>query len=131
MEEEVKRLLDAFDGMRDEANVNACFGAPVEIDGRTVIPVARVGYGFGVGTGKVGASEEEASGHAFERVPTGGGGGGGATSTPIGYIAVSEDEVRVEPILDQQKLAVVSMLVGAWSVFWLSRALAAIFRPRD
>ena len=131
MEEEVKRLLDAFDTMRNEANVNACFGEPVTVEGRTVIPVAKVGYGFGVGTGTAGASEPSEPDHGLGRASGGGGGGGGATSSPIAYIEVSEEETRVEPILDQQKVAIVSMLVGAWSVFWATRALAAIFGSRD
>ena len=131
MEEEVKRLLDAFDAMRNEADVNACFGEPVEVDGRTVIPIAKVGYGFGIGTGRTGPSEADQSQVAAELGPAGGGGGGGATSAPIGYIEVRDGKTRVEPVLDQQRVAIVSMLVGAWSVFWLSRALTAILGPRD
>ena len=51
--------------------------------------------------------------------------------TPIGYIEVTEDETCVEPVLDEQKLAIVSLLAGAWSVFWLSRVLNALFRSRE
>jgi len=129
MEKEVKRLLDAFDVMRNEANVNACFGEPVKVDGRTVIPVARVGYGFGIGANRGWAAGEDDPDTSFETVPSGG--GGGVMCTPIGYIEVTEDETRVEPVLDEQKLAIVSLLAGAWSVFWLSRVLNAIFRSRE
>jgi len=131
MEEEVKRLLDAFDAMRNEANVNACFGEPVEVDGRTVIPVAKIGYGFGIGTGtgRSGSPERAAPDVDSEAVPAAG--GGGATTSPIGYIEVRDGQTRVEPVIDQQKLAIVSMLAGAWCVFWFSRALTAIFGSRD
>ncbi len=131
MEAEVTRLLDAFDAMRKEANVNACFGAPVTTEGRTVIPVARVGYGFGMGTGHPrlppGGSGEE----HLAASPGGRGGGGGMTSSPIGLIEIEPEGVHVEPILDQQRVAIVAMLVGAWAIFWLTHTLTAIFGTRE
>lgn len=128
MEEEIRRLLDAFDAMGDEANVNACFGESVTVDGRTVIPVAKVGYGFGVGAGQCRPWKEGESGTGPEGMPAG---GGGATCSPVGYIEVTESETRVEPVLDRQTLAIVGMLAGAWTAFWLSRAAAAIFGSSD
>ena len=132
MEAEVTRLLDTFDAMRKEANVNACFGAPVTVEGQTVIPIAKVGYGFGVGTGHPRASK--AGGREDFSIPSSGGqggGGGGLTSSPIGVIEIGPEGVRLEPILDQQRVAIVTMLVAAWSIFWLSRAVSAIFRSGD
>ena len=40
MEADVQRLLEVFGDLRREANVNACFGEPIAIEGRTVIPVS-------------------------------------------------------------------------------------------
>ena len=133
MEEVVTRLLDAFEAVRNGTNVKACFGEPVTVEGRTVIPVAKVAYGFGIGTGpgKGGPSRGAEPDHTWDTVSAGGGGGGGTTSSPVAYIEVRDGETRVEPILDQQKLALVSMLVAAWSLFWVSRTLAAIFGSRD
>ena len=131
MEQEVKRLLDTFDAMRNEASVNACFGEPVTVEGKTVIPVAKIGYGFGVGTGHAASWEDSGAGVREKSLPAGGGVGGGMTSSPVGFIEVSEGETRIEPILDQQKLVIAGLLAGAWSVFWLSRALAAIFGSSD
>jgi len=131
MEQEIKRLLDTFDAMRNDAGVNACFGEPVMVEGKSVIPVAKIGYGFGVGTGQVPPWEDNRAEVPEKSLPAGGGGGGGMTSSPVGFIEVSEGETRVVPVLDQQKLVMVGLLVGAWSVFWLSRALAAIFGSSD
>ena len=134
MEADIQRLLDAFEDIRTEANVNACFGEPVTVEGRTVIPVARVGYGFGMGAGQGPIAEVEAEIPEMEEMGSGGaggGGGGGMTSSPLGVVEITAQGTRVEPIVDRQKVAIVSMLVGAWTVFWLSRALMAIFGQRE
>lgn len=71
------------------------FGDPVERDGITVIPVARVshGYGFGAGSGR-GIEADEAGGGG------GGGGGGGLSVRPVGYIEMGPDGTQFKPILD-------------------------------
>lgn len=54
--------------------------------GKTLIPIARVGYGLGAGEGKS---------------PQGGGGsgaGGGGGTEPVGFLQVSEEEVRFIPL---------------------------------
>ena len=127
MEADIQRLLDTFADLRKEANVNACFGEPVKVGGRTVVPVARVGYGLGMGAGQ--GPKAEAGEDASE---TGGGGGaGGMISSPLGVIEVTSDGTRVEPVIDKQIVAIVAMVVGAWSAFWIARALVAIFGRRD
>jgi uncharacterized spore protein YtfJ len=128
MEADIQTLLDTFGDLRKEANVKACFGDPVTIEGRTVIPVARVGYGFGMGAGQGPMPESEEGMEALEEASAGGsGGGGGMTSSPLGVVEVTSQGVRVEPIIDEQRIAVLGLLVVAWSVFWLARAMTAIF----
>ena len=127
MEADVQRLLEVFGDLRREANVNACFGEPIAIEGRTVIPIARVGYILGIGTAEAGIPDAEEQAEATETADVGGGGGLGMTSSPLGVVEVTSRGVRVEPVVDKQRLAIVGMLVGAWGVFWLLRALEAIF----
>jgi uncharacterized spore protein YtfJ len=129
METDIERLLDTFGALREGANVNACFGEPVTIEGRTVIPVAKVGYGFGAGAGQGPMAEAE---EGMENAATGGsGGGGGMSSSPLGVVEVTARGTRVEPIMDEQRIAIVGLLVGAWGVFWFARALMAIFGGQD
>ena len=123
MDTDVQQLLDTFGNLRNEANVNACFGEPVTVEGRTVIPVARIGYGLGVGAGQAPTAEGEGGG--------GSGGGSGLISSPLGVVEVTSQGTRIEPVIDRQKVAVVTMLVGAWAVFWIARALMTIFGRED
>lgn len=48
--------------LQDSANARTVFGDPVERDGRTVIPVARVAYGFGGGFGDQQGGAESSEG---------------------------------------------------------------------
>lgn len=90
------------------ASVRAVFGDPIERDGITIIPVARVRWGFGGGSGNgpvaVGpgidgqgppASEAGADGSL---AGSGSGGGGGAAADPIGYIEIGPDGATFQPI---------------------------------
>ena len=48
----VQQLLQSIaDKVRSSASVKSVYGEPVEAEGKTIIPVARVAYGFGGGGG--------------------------------------------------------------------------------
>lgn len=123
MDTDIQRLLNTFGELRKEANVDACFGEPVQVEGRTVIPIARVAYGLGVGAGQAPMEEGEEGGGA--------GGGSGLMSSPLGVVEVTSRGMRVEPVVDRQKVSIVALLVGAWVAFWIARALIAIFRREE
>jgi hypothetical protein len=78
----IDALWNGIDELSENASVRRVFGDPIEVEGRTVIPVARIGYGFGGGFGS-GPDTGEESGE-------GGGGGGGAGATPVGVLEVTE-----------------------------------------
>ena len=56
----IKALGLLSDRLHSGASVRNVFGDPVEAHGRTVIPVARIGYGFGAG-GRAGGNEAAGS----------------------------------------------------------------------
>ncbi len=121
MGESIQSLFDAVEDLRRKANVNAVFGRPVTVEGRTVIPVAEVGYGFGLGFGSAGSEEEG------KTEGEGGGGGGGARARPLGVIEITSEGIHVEPVVDEQKVALAGVLLAAWVVFWVARALIRVF----
>lgn len=78
-EEIVARLSERFAATANARNV---YGEPIKAHNRTIIPVAKVGYGVGAGAG---GREGEGSG---------GGGGGGVGAKPAGYIEITDRRAR-------------------------------------
>jgi uncharacterized spore protein YtfJ len=87
--------------LKNSAAVKSVFGEAVTAQGKTVIPVARIAYGFGGG-----------SGHKGE------GGGGGVTASPLGVLELTEGGTRFVPFDEKRKLAacvLIGMAIGfAW-----------------
>ena len=78
-------------------SIRHVYGEPVHHGDTTVIPVAKVAYGFGAGGGfrQATRSAQGASSSAEPAVPAqGGGGGGGARLTPIGALEVGPRGTR-------------------------------------
>jgi len=82
------------------ATVKSVFGEPIQVQGKTVVPVAKVAYGFGAGGGRGpkhdGAGDEQ---------PEGGGGGGGVRAFPAGALEITESGTRFVPYIDLRMLA--------------------------
>jgi uncharacterized spore protein YtfJ len=136
--EQVQRLLDSIAELREYANVNAVFGEPVTVEGRTVISVAKVTYGFGAGVGHVpttraGAEGEEGQEQTSEETTETAGGTGavGVHACPLAVIEVTSQGTWVEPIVDEQKLALAGSLLVGWGIFWLTRMLIKIFGRQE
>jgi len=132
MEAEIQTLLDSFADMRKKANVNAVFGKPVTAEGRTVIPVAEIGYGFAMGFGQgPAAEEEEAVEETVEETGGGGGAGGGVKARPLAIVEVTPEGTWVKPIVDEQKVTLAGAMLAGWAVFCLARALVKIFGQQE
>ena len=108
VEKVVSRLFDT-------ARVDAVFGQPVERGNATVITCSEVSVGFGFGSGG-GPVDEKGN-----RVGGGAGAGGSARGRPIAAIVITQDGVRVEPIMDLTKVALAGMTTGTFMLFWLLR----------
>jgi len=98
------------------ATVKNVYGDPVSVGERTVIPVAKVRYGFGGGGGRGPQGEREASGA---------GGGGGVTARPCGVFEVTRDATRFIPLEDRTRLAA-ALALG----FVLGVVLVRFTRPK-
>ena len=105
--------LQALERLSEAASVRQVFGEPVTIDGRTVIPMAQVWNSFGFGSG---SSLDPADG-------AGGGGDGWLSARPVGVIYLDADGVHIHNSLDMSRLIVLALLISAWNVFWIVRAL--------
>lgn len=76
-------LQQIGESLGSSANVKAVFGEPIHAAGRTVVPVAKVAYGFGGGFG---------TGHGTADGE--GGGGGGVRAYPAGALEITESGTR-------------------------------------
>jgi uncharacterized spore protein YtfJ len=85
-------LKSIVDPLRTSAAVTSVFGDAVSTQGKTVIPVARIAYGFGGGSGK------RNRGPAEDGPREGEGGGGGVLATPLGVFEVTDSQTRFIPL---------------------------------
>ena len=99
-------------------NIRHVYAEPVQHGDTTVIPVARVAYGFGGGAGRRPGSAVDAAAHDAE----GGGGGGGALLTPVGALEVGPHGTRFIRYNQLPQLAAVFALgVGVGALLTLRR----------
>jgi uncharacterized spore protein YtfJ len=118
-----------------KASVRAVFGDPIERDGITVIPVARVRWGFGGGAGSgpvaVGPgidNQGPPAADAIEGTPGyGTGGGGGATADPVGYLEIGPDGATFRPITSAMPSPGFLLAAGATAALVL-RGLSKLIR---
>lgn len=91
-------LQNLHESLSGRAQVKSVFGEPITVGEKTVVPVARIAYGFGAGAGTGGVGDKSAKGE-------GGGGGGGVRANPVGVFVVSPQETRFVAINNKKKLA--------------------------
>ena len=82
----LRRLVTRLGGAR------LCYGKPVHVGDRAVVPVARV---VAVGGGGWGRDDDAG----------GGGGGGGLNASPVGFIDIGPEGARFEAIPDPDRAA--------------------------
>jgi uncharacterized spore protein YtfJ len=94
--------------------VGAVYGAPIDLDGNKVIPVALVQFGFG------GGGNDDDNGDSGL-----GGGGGGGYSIPIGaYVTNDEEKAEFQPnIISLVAVSVPFILASGWALAKIIRAL--------
>jgi uncharacterized spore protein YtfJ len=124
MNDEARPNLEPIERMVDRLGVGAVFGEPIREGGVTVVPVAEVRFGYGYGSGR-GRVEETEDGPSTDE-GSGGGSGAGGRASAKGYLRISADDVRFEPVLDVTRLALAGIAFAAWSVFWIGKTIRAV-----
>jgi uncharacterized spore protein YtfJ len=89
-------VFEKIRGVGDNLSVRRVFGEPYELDGCTVIPVARVVGGAGGGGGE--GNKQGDSGTGF-------GTGFGLQARPVGVYQVRDGDVVWKPAIDVTRLA--------------------------
>ncbi|MBE0521431.1 MAG: sporulation protein [Candidatus Methanoperedenaceae archaeon] len=80
-------LKNVTEEIANMISTKTVIGDALTIQGKTIIPVTSVSFGFGSGGGE-GRKKDGEEG-------VGGGGGGGAIIKPVAFLVVSEEDVRL------------------------------------
>lgn len=80
--------------VKDAVTVRRVFGEPIERDGVTVIPVARVSGGAGGGMGQANGSQANSSSGA----------GYGMGAAPVGVYVIRDGRVTFQPAIDLNRV---------------------------
>jgi uncharacterized spore protein YtfJ len=108
-----KELIEsAVEHLRTSAGVKTVYGDPVVVDGRTIIPVARVAYAFGGGAGARTGNEQ-----AMETEPAADQAGpdaaGGMSAKPIGVVEIGPEETKFVAFGNAKRLAITALVASA------------------
>lgn len=101
------RLTKLVESLGGTASAQAVFGTPIEKDGVTVVPVARVRYGVGGGGGRGQGRKRRDTGAADQ---VGYGHGGGVQAGPVGFIELRGGEATYKRIADPARSMAVALL---------------------
>ncbi len=113
---------------RDTMSVKRVFGDPIEKDGVTVIPVARVMGGAG-GGGTVAAEAGEGATGAANPAP-GMGVGWGVAASPAGVYVIKGDQVIWQPAYDVQRLTLIGGMIAIVGMLVLRSVVRSVVGAR-
>ena len=99
-------MLTAMESIRSMIDVNTIIGEPIEIsDNITIIPISKVGFGLAAGgsefkdeTVQDYLRKQNAEEEIQYRLPFGGGTGVGASISPVAFIVVQGEIVKLMPV---------------------------------
>ena len=108
-------IVSISERLEDSASVKRVYGEPIVAEGKTVIPVAKVRYGFGGGFGEGNTGESEGQ--------QGGGGGGGVEVTPVGILEITPEGTRYISFEDRGRIVKAGFALGLIALIILGRML--------
>ena len=97
--------------LQSSASIKTVYGEPITAEGKTIVPVAKVAYGFGAGVGPA-----KKNGDTIEEKEAGGA-GGGICCRPVGIVEITKEETKFIPIDERSRLAgalLIGLVVGLW-----------------
>jgi sporulation protein YtfJ len=131
-------MQTAMENIKDMVDVNTIVGEPVQTpDGSVILPISKVGFGFAAGGSEFNNTEEsngigkhsgQESQNASVALPFGGGSGGGVSITPIAFLVVGAQGVKVVPLDTQTHI--LERLIDA-APEWVDKVKSMFQKPTD
>ena len=97
-------MLTAMESMRNMIDVNTIIGEPATFDKTTIIPISKLGFGLASGgsefkneTPQSYLKKQQTEEMIQYKLPFGGGAGLGASLTPIAFIVIQDNSVKLLP----------------------------------
>lgn len=105
-EHPIENLMNtAMNSIKDMIDVDTIIGEPIETSNNMVIiPISKVGFGFAAGGSEFSGEtvneymKKEKEEQVQYRLPFGGGSGAGVSITPVAFLVVGEECVRLLPV---------------------------------
>ncbi|WP_445489468.1 GerW family sporulation protein [Niallia sp. 03133] len=89
-------MTTAMENLKEMIDVNTIIGDPVETpDGSVILTVSKVGFGFAAGGSEFTLENHSLHENAATKHPFGGGSGGGVSITPIAFLIVNSQGVKM------------------------------------
>ncbi len=93
-ENNIKGIMDTtMDKLHAMVNADTIVGTPLKVGDITLFPVSKVAFGLATGGSDFPSKSQQGL--------FGGGGGAGVTITPVSFVAVSGESIRVLPITSE------------------------------
>lgn len=108
-----------LEGLKTSASFSTVYGRPIHASGKTLIPVAKVAYGFGGG----GETEKKGT-FGKKNIEKEEGGGGGVAVKPIGVLEVTGKKTKFVPVNKTTRLFGILALGFVTGLVWSRRRLA-------
>jgi uncharacterized spore protein YtfJ len=103
-------VTEMLEGAREAMTVKRVYGDPIEREGLTIVPTARVRGGGGGG----GDAENN------------GGGGFGITAGPVGVYVMKGGDVAWEPAVDVNRISTLGILAGIVALLVLRSVIKSL-----
>ncbi len=96
MDAQISQIIDAaVANLSKVAEVNTIIGKPlITMDGTTILPVSQINFAFMAGGGEYGNKAPKKN-KSIDNSNFAGGSGGGASLTPVCFLVVNKDGVKV------------------------------------
>ncbi len=98
-------MLTAMNSIRDMVDVNTIIGEPIETSNNIIIiPISKVGFGFASGGSEFSTetineyNKKEKDEQISYKLPFGGGSGAGVSLTPVAFLVIQGNNVKLLPI---------------------------------
>lgn len=97
--DQIQQIVNtALTNIKNATEINTIIGQPmITPDGSTILPVSQVAFGFLAGGGEYNAPQKIL---AKKDSQFAGGSGGGATMTPVGFLVIRDNEIKMLKIND-------------------------------